>query len=100
MYASICQACHQADGKGIEKAFPPLVKSDYFASNPEKIIHVITHGLTGPVTVNGKEFNSVMPKQALSDNQVAAVATYVLNNFGNKGGELHTDDVVKIRQKK
>ena len=77
-----------------------MVKSDYFASNPKKIIQVITHGLTGPVTVNGKAFNSVMPKQTLSDNQVASVATYVLNNFGNKGGELHADDVAKNQTKK
>lgn len=99
LYVSTCQACHQADGKGIENAFPPLVKSDYFASNPEKIIEVITHGLTGPVTVNGKPYNSVMPKQTLSDNQIAAVATYVLNNFGNKGGELQATDVAKVRKK-
>ncbi|MFH1120500.1 MAG: copper-containing nitrite reductase [Bacteroidota bacterium] len=99
LYVSTCQACHQADGKGIENAFPPLVKSDYFASNPEKIIRVISHGLTGPVKVNGKEYNSVMPKQTLSDNQIASVATFVLNNFGNKGGELHASDVAKIRKK-
>ncbi|MHC1773983.1 MAG: copper-containing nitrite reductase [Lentimicrobium sp.] len=99
LYVSTCQACHQADGKGIENAFPPLVKSDYFATNPEKIIEVITHGLTGPVTVNGKPYNSVMPKQTLSDNQIAAVATFVLNNFGNKGGELQAEDVARIRKK-
>ena len=98
LYTSTCLACHQADGKGIEKAFPPLLKSDYFASNPQKIIQVITHGLSGPVTVNGKPYNSVMPKQTLSDNQVASVATYVLNNFGNKGGELHAADVAKLRK--
>jgi nitrite reductase (NO-forming) len=98
LFASTCQACHQADGKGIEKAFPPLAKSDYFASNPNKIIQVITHGLSGTITVNGKTFNSVMPKQTLSDIQVASVATYVLNNFGNKGGEIQAGDVAKIRK--
>ncbi|MFN8133811.1 MAG: copper-containing nitrite reductase [Bacteroidales bacterium] len=98
LFASTCQACHQADGKGIEKAFPPLYKSDYFAANPQKIVQVITHGLSGPITVNGKTFNSVMPKQTLSDNQVASVATYVLNNFGNKGGEINAEDVAKIRK--
>jgi len=98
LYASTCQACHQADGKGIEKAFPPLVKSDYFSSDPEKIIRVITHGLSGPITVNGKLFNSVMPKQTLSDNQIASVATYVLNSFGNKGGEINAADVARVRK--
>jgi nitrite reductase (NO-forming) len=98
LYASTCIACHQADGKGIEKAFPPLVKSDYFASDPKKIIQVITHGLTGPITVNGKLFDGVMPMQTLSDNQVASIVTYVLNNFGNKGGEVDAAEVAKVRK--
>ena len=98
LYASTCLACHQADGKGIEKAFPPLVKSDYFASDPQKIIRVITHGLSGPITVNGKPYDGVMPKQTLSDNQVASIVTYVLNNFGNKGGEVDAADVARVRK--
>lgn len=97
LYTSTCQACHQVDGKGIDHAFPPLAASDYFRSDPLKIIQVITEGLSGPVTVNGKQYNSVMPRQTLSDNQVAAIATYVLNSFGNKGGELHAADVAKVR---
>jgi nitrite reductase (NO-forming) len=98
LYESICIACHQANGKGIENAFPSLVESDYFASKSENIIIAITHGLTGPITVNGKSFNGVMPKQSLSDNQIASVATYVLNNFGNKGGEFSAADVEKARK--
>ena len=98
LYSSTCIACHQADGRGIEKAFPPLVKSDYFASDPNKIIRVITHGLSGPITVNGKLYDGVMPKQSLSDNQVASVVTYILNNFGNKGGEVDAEDVARSRK--
>ncbi|HRY99683.1 MAG TPA: c-type cytochrome, partial [Bacteroidales bacterium] len=98
LYISTCQACHQADGQGIEKAFPPLVRSDYFASDPTKVADVILHGLSGPITVNGKPYNSVMPKQTLSDQQIAAVATYVLNSFGNKGGEIRESDVARLRK--
>lgn len=98
IFASTCQACHQADAKGIPGAFPPLAASDYFASDPIKAIRVVTHGLEGEVTVNGKKFNSVMPKQSLSDNQIAAVITYVLNSFGNKGGEVNATDVEKARK--
>jgi nitrite reductase (NO-forming) len=75
-----------------------LVKSDYFASDPKKIIRVITHGLSGPITVNGKLYDGVMPKQSLSDNQVASVVTYILNNFGNKGGEVDAEDVARSRK--
>jgi nitrite reductase (NO-forming) len=98
IFASTCQACHQADGKGIEKAFPPLASSDYFASNPSLVTKTIIHGLSGKITVNGKDFDGVMPKQTLSDAQIASVATYVLNNFGNKGGEVSAADVAKQRK--
>ena len=39
-----------------------------------------------------------MPKQTLSDAQIASVATYVLNSFGNKGGEVTAIDVAKQRK--
>lgn len=98
IYASNCQACHQADAKGIEKAFPPLAGSDYFANDPSKAIMAVSHGLSGKITVNGKEYDGVMPKQNLSDAQTAAVLTYVLNNFGNKGGEVNAEDVAKLKK--
>ena len=98
VYEKTCQACHQADGKGIEKAFPPLAGSDYFASNPSLITRTILHGLSGKIKVNGKDFDGVMPKQTLSEAQIASVATYVLNSFGNKGGEVSATDVAKQRK--
>ena len=98
IYTSTCQACHQADGKGIEHAFPPVANSDYFAANPSLVTKTIIHGLSGKVTVNGKTYDGVMPKQTLSDAQIANVATYVLNSFGNKGGEVSIADVVKQRK--
>ena len=39
-----------------------------------------------------------MPKQTLSDAQIASVSTYILNNFGNKGGEVTAADVTKLRK--
>lgn len=97
IYASTCQPCHQADGKGIEKAFPPLAASDYFAADNKKLIQTITKGLSGVITVNGQKYDGVMPKQTLSDVQIAAVATYILNSFGNKGGEVMETEVAKAR---
>jgi len=97
LYASTCQACHQADGKGIDGAFPPLLSSSYFANDPNKAIQAVINGLSGEITVNGKKFNGVMPKQSLSDSEVASVVTYLLNNFGNRGGEIQPADVTKQR---
>lgn len=98
IYASTCQACHQADGKGIENAFPPLASSDFFASDPSQLYKTIVQGRSGKIKVNGKEYDGVMPKQILNDVQVASVATYILNNFGNKGGEVSASDVAKARK--
>lgn len=98
IYTKNCLACHQADGKGVPSAFPPLAASDYFRGDLKKAIHPVVNGLSGEITVNGKKFNSVMPKQALSDEQVAAVVTYITNSFGNKGGEVSAEDVKKVRQ--
>lgn len=98
IYISTCQACHQSNGEGIEKAFPPLANSDYFASNPSIVTKTIIHGLAGKIIVNGKSYDGVMPKQTLSDAQIAAVSTFVLNNFGNKGGEVSEIEVAKLRK--
>lgn len=97
-YMSICRACHMADGSGIEGAFPPLVESDYLNENPDKGISAVVHGLQGEITVNGKKFYGVMPKQDLTNEEVANVITFVLNNFGNKGGEVTPEQVERIRQ--
>lgn len=99
LYTSICQACHQADAKGIAGSFPPLAGSDYFAADPSKAVRAVVHGLSGKLTVNGKTFDGIMPKQTLSDGQIASVITYVLNNFGNKGGDVTVSDVAKQRKK-
>lgn len=99
LFTSICQACHQADAKGIAGAFPPLAASGYFAADPNKAVNAVLFGLSGKITVNGKEYDGVMPQQTLSDTQISSVITYVLNSFGNKGGEINAADVAKQRKK-
>ncbi len=93
IYESNCAACHQPDGKGVPKAFPPLAQSDYLNADPNRAIDAILHGLSGKITVNGEEYNSVMPAVALDDEKIANVVTYVMNSWGNKGGEITPEDV-------
>ncbi|MBQ4856487.1 nitrite reductase, copper-containing, partial [Rhodanobacter sp. B2A1Ga4] len=55
-------------------------------------------GLTGKVTVNGHEYDSVMPPMAqLTDDEVANILTYVLNSWGNPGGQISKEEVAKAR---
>ena len=89
--------CHQPDGKGVPNAFPPLANSDYLNADHARAASIVANGLSGKITVNGNQYESVMPAIALSDQQIANVITYTLNSFGNKGGQLSADDVAKAK---
>lgn len=79
-----CAACHQATGAGLPPTFPALTGSKV-ATGP--VATVITQVLKGK--------NAMPPFAQLSDAEVAAVATYIRNDLGNKVGDSVTADQVK-----
>ncbi|MCC7255771.1 MAG: nitrite reductase, copper-containing [Dokdonella sp.] len=98
LFTGTCSVCHQANGEGLKGVFPPLAKSDYFAREPKKLIEAILHGVSGKVTVNGAEYNSVMPPMnQLTDDEVANIGTFVLNSWGNPGGRLTKAEAAATR---
>jgi nitrite reductase (NO-forming) len=98
LFAGTCSVCHQANGAGLPGVFPPLAKSDYLAADVKRAIGFVLRGLTGKVTVNGQEYNSVMPPMTqLNDDEVANILTYVINSWGNPGGRISSEDVKKAR---
>jgi len=97
VYMQTCFACHQPTGLGLPGVFPPLAKSDYLMADKDRSIRGIVKGLSGPMTVNGKPFNGVMPPVALNDDQVANVLTYVRNSWGNAGDPVSVDEVRRVR---
>src|SRR5690554_2168937 len=98
LYGSTCFACHQANGEGIENAFPPLANADYLNEDVDRAIDIVLRGKSGEITVNGKKYNSVMTAQNLTDEEVAAVMTYIYNSWGNNGTEVTTEMVKKVRK--
>ena len=98
VFESNCLACHQANGEGIPNAFPPLAKSDFLNADHNRAINILLHGRSGPITVNGKNFDSVMPAIALNSGQIANVLTYVINGFGNNRGQITPAQVDKQRK--
>ena len=98
LFAGTCSTCHQANGEGLAGVFPPLAGSSYLKQDPKRIVDVVLHGLNGPVTVNGKEYNSVMPPMTqLTDDEIANISTYVLNSWGNPGGRVDKAEVAAKR---
>jgi nitrite reductase (NO-forming) / hydroxylamine reductase len=98
VYRNFCMACHGPEGKGLPGAFPPVASSDWIAANPGRLVDVVLNGLSGPITVNGQQYNAVMPAMPfLSDADAANVLTFVLNSWGNPGGEIQPAQVAQVR---
>ncbi|HEX5062465.1 MAG TPA: copper-containing nitrite reductase [Kofleriaceae bacterium] len=101
-YTRICAACHQAQGQGMPGTFPPLAKSDYLASTaPEKLVGHLVHGLQGALTVNGTQFNGIMPPMAfLTDEEIAGALSFVRSSWGNSGSAIKPETVARVRNQR
>jgi nitrite reductase (NO-forming) len=98
LFNGTCSVCHQNDGAGIANVFPPLAKSDYLV-DAKRSIDVVLNGLSGPITVNGQNYNSVMPPMSqLNEDEVANILTYVRNSWGNPGGRITAEEVGQVRK--
>ncbi len=99
IYRRTCAACHQVDGNGLAGAFPPVRASDYLNADINRAIRTVLHGLSGEITVNGETFNSIMPGQNLTDEEVANVLTYVTHELDNDPVEV-TPEMVRAERDK
>ena len=97
LFKTNCSACHQESGEGVSQLYPPLKGSDLLKKDPKRIACIIHNGLNGSLTVNGMEFNQVMPGLAgLSPHEVSDIANYVLNNFNQLNTYVDSTEVTKI----
>ena len=94
IYTDFCMQCHMADGKGVAETFPPLAKADYLNEQTTASIKAVKYGLQGEIVVNGKTYQSAMPKPGLYDDEIADVMNFILNSWGNEHAELITEETV------
>jgi mono/diheme cytochrome c family protein len=100
VYSNACLACHQADGTGIPRMNPTLVKTQWVNGDKKRLINVVLKGLDEEIEINGDSYSNPMPAQAhLSDKEIADVLTYVRNSFGNKAAMVTPADVATERKK-
>jgi mono/diheme cytochrome c family protein len=97
LYLKHCSNCHQKDGSGLGRVYPPLNRSDYMENKFEAVICLIRHGKSGEIFVNGKQFNQPMPGiPAITDLEVAQLATYIYNTWTHERGIIEVKDASKI----
>ena len=92
-----CTMCHGQNGEGLA-IFPPLAGSEWVNGPEENLVKIQLRGLTGPITVKGKEYNGMMPANAtMSDQDIADVLSYVRSSMGNDAPAISVDTVKTIR---
>jgi nitrite reductase (NO-forming) len=99
IYARTCQACHQENGQGVAKTFPPLANSDLLNADVDGAIRGVIFGRKGEITVNGEKYNLEMAPVALNDKEVASVLTYVYGSWDNTKTEVTPEMVAAVRSK-
>lgn len=98
VFLANCAACHQPTGKGLPGAFPPLAESDFLKGDRKAVMAVALFGRTGPLTVNGVEYNGVMPSMGhLPDEDLAAALSYIFGAWGNDGSAVSVAEVSALR---
>lgn len=103
LFRNKCATCHGVDGDGIEGLAPPLKNSEYVKDSAEKLALVILHGLSGPIHVNGKLYdtNVVMPGLAnnpdFTDKDLQDIISYVNNAFSNKYKNISIEKIKELR---
>lgn len=95
-----CRACHQADGSGVAGNYPPLVGSERVLGSPEVLARILLQGLEGPVEVLGNTYDNVMPgwSDQMTDGQIAAVLTYIRQEWGNSAPAVSEELVAQVRE--
>ena len=101
VYMQVCVACHQPTGMGLPPVFPTLSKTEYVSGSPERMAAMVLKGVMGPITVNGQQFNNIMPPQeaVLTNEKIAAAITYVRSSFGNSSPAVSAEVVEAARKK-
>ena len=101
VFQTYCLPCHQADGSGVPRLNPPLIKTSFVLGDKKMLIGIVLHGLDQEVEIDGDVYSNVMASHDfLKDEEIADVLTYVRNSFGNKASAVKPAEVAAIRAAK
>ena len=100
LYLNHCSNCHQENGMGLGKLYPPLNGSDYLDKNFDQVLCIMRYGLQGEIIVNGVTYNQPMPGvPTLTNLEIAEIATFIYNSWENEHGLIPLDTVRVIMEK-
>lgn len=104
IYTTICFACHGATGQGQPPLAPPVANSEWTLGSDERLIRILLHGMSGPVTVGGTRYAppNIAPEMpplgaALDDAKIAGVLTYIRRSWGHEADPVTAAKVAAVR---
>ena len=96
---NICKVCHQVNGLGLFPTYPPLANTSYVTGDATVLIKIMLHGLDGPITVDGKNYDASMPPITVNNDQdIAAVVSYIRQAWGNEADVVYPSEVTALRK--
>ncbi len=99
LFITHCAPCHLPGGQGVANSVPPLVDTEII-HDKKRLIHVTLHGMSGKISVNGMEYEGVMPgfSVSLSDEEISTILNYVLVHLNSEEEAVITEeDVLEAR---
>ena len=99
VYDAQCASCHGARGEGAPPHWPPLAgnQSIQMTSAVNPIRMVLNGGYPPGTAGNPRPYGMPPFAQLLSDNEVAAVVTYIRVSWGNRGAAVTARDANALR---
>lgn len=102
LFKDTCASCHGEDGRGRAGQAPSLVGSTWVRDSDDWLVRIVLHGLTGPIEIDGKEWNLNMPGHAdggehFGDEAVAGLLTFLRRAWGHAEDPISPETVARIR---
>ncbi len=100
VYGQYCLSCHQGNGSGVSRLNPPLIGTEYVLGDKNGLLHILINGSNVGLDVDGETYSNAMPSfRHLSDEELADVASYIRNTFGNSAAPVTAEEVANFRKK-
>lgn len=98
LYEQHCVLCHQASGQGSLPAWPPLAgNTSVLTESPNNVVLMLLKGGYAPTTKDNPMPHGMPPYHALTDSEIAALATYIRNSWGNRAGAVNAHQIAPLR---
>jgi len=100
LYRGVCIACHEIDGGGAPRIYPPLPgNANLLSADPSSTLRIILDGAETMTTPRAPNTGSMPPyAKKMSDQEIADVTTYIRNAWGNAAPAVTPDEVAKARR--